>query len=108
MINHGRIDRTKAEKLLGGQAIGTFLFRIDPFALILEEELSERFKEPIRCFTITTVAEKNKIVDHTVVERLGKFQIYNDDPLLEKHSYHDLEQLLKSMKSTCKIPLRRQ
>jgi hypothetical protein len=107
MVNHGKIDRTRAEKLLKGHAVGTYLFRIDPFAVILQEELSQRFSEPIRCFTITAVAENNKIVDHTVVERLGKFQIYNDDPLLERTSYHDLEQLLKGMKTQCKIPLRR-
>jgi len=108
MAYHGKIDRTKAEKLLNGHAVGTYLFRIDPYATILEEELSLRFAEPIRCFTITAVAEKNKIVDHTVVERLGRFQVYNDDPMLERSSYHDLEQLLKGMKTQCRIPLRRQ
>jgi len=108
MVNHGKINREKAEKLLKGHAVGTYLFRIDPYASILEEELSLRFAEPIRCFTITAVAEKNKIVDHTVVERLGRFQIYNDDPMLERSSYHDLEQLLKGMKTQCRIPLRRQ
>ena len=91
--------------MLKNRAVGTYLFRIDPFALILEEELSLRFSEPVRCFTITVVADANAIHDYTVVEKLGTFQIYDDDPSLEQPCFADVQAVLKTLK--CTIPLKK-
>lgn len=103
---HPSMDREMAEKMLKGFPCGTYFFRRDAFAAILEEELSVRFAEPIRCFTLTAVLDEGKVIDHTVVERLGRYQIYNDDPLLSKHSFNSLTNLLQSLFEVCKIPLR--
>lgn len=104
-VSHGNLSREGAEKLLKNRSVGTYLFRIDPFASILEEELSLRFSESVRCFTISVVAEVNTIHDYTVVEKLGTFQIYDDDPSLEQPCFEDVQAVLKTLK--CTIPLKR-
>jgi len=103
---HPSMDRQLAEKKLLGSPCGTYFFRKDAFAVILEEEFSVRFAEPIRCFTLTVMLDEGKVIDHTVVERLGRYQIYDDDPLLSKPSFNSLANLLQSLFTVCKIPLR--
>lgn len=101
------MDRETAEQRLKGCPCGTYFFRKDSFAAILEEELCLRFAEPIRCFTLTSMLDEGKVIDFTVVEHLGRYQIYNDDPLLTKPSFNSLTNLLQSLFAICKIPLRR-
>ncbi len=100
------MNREMAEKWLEGRPCGTYLFRKDPFANILEEELIMRFIEPIRCFTLTAILDEGKVIDYTVVERLGRYQVYNDDPQLTKPCFSSLIDLLGSLFEVCKIPLR--
>jgi hypothetical protein len=106
-VFHEEVTREKAEKMLQGRNVGTFFFRKDPFGQILEDELSDKFNEPIRCFTLTALGEHDKVIDFTIVERLGKFQIYNDDPMLEKPYFDSLDELLRTLKHICKFPLRK-
>ncbi|MBS3905246.1 MAG: hypothetical protein KGZ39_07970 [Simkania sp.] len=101
------VDRETVESLLAEHSQGTFLFRADSFAQILGEELSKRFEEPIDCFTLTFVGEKGKIIDYTVVDRSGKFQLYNDDPLLDNPCFESIHDLLKHLDEFCKTPLKR-
>ncbi len=101
------IDRQNAEKLLAHSPLGTFLFRDEPYARILEEELSLRFDEPIRCITLTVVGEDRKVFDYTIVDRLGKFQIYNDDTHLEKPAFSSIDDLLANMGTLCRTPLKK-
>jgi hypothetical protein len=101
------MNRATAEQMLKGQPCGTYLFRKDPFAEILEEELSLRFAEPILCFTLTSMLDEERVIDFTVVERLGRYQVYNDDPLLSKPSFSSLINLLQSLFTVCKIPFRK-
>ena len=44
-------NRMQAESLLEGKPVGTYLFRKDPYAAILEKQLEEQMNKKIQCFT---------------------------------------------------------
>lgn len=100
-----QVDRLGAEKLLERQLVGTFLFRKDEYAAILEEQLKQRFPFPVRCWTLTFLDEEFKVSDRTIVKKDRNWLFYNDDPTLSGHSYETAMELLESLKSKLRTPL---
>ncbi len=98
-------DRMQAETLLKDRPSGTYLFRRDPFAEILEEQLEMQLSKKIKCFTLTYSHEIDKFCDLTLVHAEGTWQIYDDDPLLEQKKFFELQDLVGSLKNVLKYPL---
>lgn len=99
-----QVDRVGAEKLLKGQIEGTFLFRKDPYVLVLEKQLKENFDPSIKCMTLTYLEESGKVIDKTIICTNGRWLIYDDDPNLEGPSYANPLQLIDAMQDTLKMP----
>ena len=95
------VDRVGAEKLLGGRTEGTYIFRKDEYAQLLEREL----KESIKVLTLTVVEADDKICDYTVVCKDKRWLFYNDDPSLSGPSYPSIYDLLESRGELCQRPL---
>lgn len=83
------VDRFEAEELLLEEPAGTYLFRRDPFAEILEEQLQQQLKEPLKCFTLTFSQPHKKISDITLIHYDGGWQYYDDDPSLGNRSFQN-------------------
>jgi hypothetical protein len=98
-------DRTQAESLLLDRPVGTYLFRKDPYAEVLEEQLERQLRKKINCFTLTYSQENRKISDCTLVHFEGIWEIYNDDPSLKQKKFPDLKDLVSSMKDVLRYPL---
>lgn len=98
-------DRMQAESLLIEKPVGTYLFRKDSFADILEEQLEHEHGCKVKCFTLTYSKGNRQICDCTLVHVGGAWQIYNDDPSLEQKKFADLEDLIASLRSDLKYPL---
>ncbi len=103
-------DRSKAEELLGiGKKNllpqGTYLFRKDSFAEILEQQLSSQREGEITCLTVTVLGSDKKVSDYTLVRTGGSWQIYNDDPQLQQQGFPNLTALLKAKKNLFIHPL---
>ncbi|MGE5196622.1 MAG: SH2 domain-containing protein [Anaerolineae bacterium] len=99
------INRESAEMLLKNQENGTFIFRKDEFAIILQNSLSKSLKHPIKCLTLTFLDEHGKVVDKTIVKFNGHWVFYDDDPNLEGPFHASIYALLNSMKDQLRIPL---
>ncbi len=100
-----QIDRIESELLLQKHPIGTFLFRKDDFAVILEQQLRLNSPSSIKCITLTFLGPKKKVSDFTLVRKDGNWVIYDDDPSLSSPSYPTIYALLESLKHLLKIPL---
>lgn len=100
------IDRAGAERLLKKEAPGTFFFRKDEYATVLEEQLSSRFRMPIRCWTLTYIDAHLKVSDRTIVHKNKRWLLYHDDPSLEGSSFTAVEELLHSLKDELRSPLK--
>ena len=98
-------SRIEAEKLLEHKAIGTYFFRKDEYAALLEEQLSSRWREPIKCLTLTYLEPHDKVRDLTLVGKEGHWYLYDDDPTLEDTAYSDIPTLLKRLRSDLSEPL---
>lgn len=98
------IDRVQAENLLFQRPYGSFLFRKDFYAEILEEMLEKIHGPEIRCFTLTFVEPVKKITDLTVVFKGDCCLFYNDDPSLLGATHPNLRNLLLPL-FTCKYPV---
>lgn len=98
-------DRMQAESLLAGKPVGTYLFRKDPYAAILEEQLKGALSKEVHCFTLTYSQEDSQISDCTIVHVDGGWQIYNDDPSLQMPPFSDLKELVASFKGELRYPL---
>ena len=98
-------SRIEAEKLLEHKAVGTYLFRKDEYATLLEEQLSSRWREPIKCLTLTYLMPKGKVRDLTLVGKDKHWYIYDDDPSLEDTAYSDIAALMKSLREHLTEPL---
>lgn len=101
-------DRSEAELLLMGKPAGTYLFRQDPFAKILEEQLSEQLQHKIKCFTVTYIERPNKFCDITLVHVDGTWLVYNDDPQLHGKKFADLKDFLHHNKTRLRFPFFRE
>ncbi|HAZ16025.1 MAG: hypothetical protein A2Y28_03050 [Chlamydiae bacterium GWC2_50_10] len=99
------VDRIGAEALLEHAAVGTFFFRKDSFAALLEEQLSSRWRIPIKCITLTFLEPCQKVTDLTLVSKEGKWSIYDDDPNLEEPPYPTISSLVESLKEGLTEPL---
>ncbi len=101
-------DRMQAERLLASKPVGAYIFRQDPYAEILREQLEKKHRKTIQCFTLTFSQENRKISDCTVVHVDGFWQVYDDDPSLRNTRFSELSELVASFKDLLKYPLYRQ
>lgn len=99
------LKRDECERLLLKQPQGTFLFRKDEFATVLEKRLKIEHKEPITCITLSYVAYFNKTSDLTLIKKKNGWLIYNDDPSLSGPIYPSASSLLESLRGVLKSPL---
>jgi hypothetical protein len=99
------VDRMGAEALLMDKPVGTYLFRRDHFSEILEQQLREQLKKPIKCFTLTFSQPNKKFCDITLVHLEGEWQYYDDDPSLKNRAFQELRDLLALWKDQLKYPL---
>ena len=98
-------SRIEAECLLEHKAVGTYLFRKDEYATLLEEQLSSRWRKPIKCLTLTYLQPHDKVRDLTLVNKNSHWYIYDDDPSLEETAYSDISALLKDLRHELTEPL---
>lgn len=96
------VDRLAAEALLLRQPIGTYLFRKDEYASLLEDLLE---KGDASFWTVSVVLAHHKCSDYTLVHRKGKWQIYNDDLSFQKRNFSSLSQLIANQKKLFRYPL---
>jgi len=96
------VDRLAAETLLLTQPIGTYLFRKDEYASLLEDLLDQ---DDVSFCTLSVVLAHHKCSDYTLVHRKGKWQIYNDDLSFQKRSFSSLGQLIANQKQLFRYPL---
>ncbi len=90
-----QVDRMEAEDLLLHKPSGTFLFRKDSFATLLEQTLRRQTHQPIACFTLTYIEPYARISDRTIVQKDNRFILYDDSPKLLGPSYATVEELLE-------------
>lgn len=99
------VERQDAELMLLNSTIGTFLFRKDCFAGVMEEIFSTAKKSSIRCYTLTYLDQTGQVRDRTIVAWKDHWLFYDDDPTLSGQSFSSLEELLSSMGTALKRPL---
>ncbi len=99
------IDRVKAESLLSGQEIGTYIFRQDEYAKVLEKELSTNLKVKVKCVTLTYLDERSTIKDKTLVKYKNQWLFYDNDPSLSGEGYGDVSYLLDASQEIFRKPL---
>lgn len=99
------VDRMGAEAILKDMPVGTFIFRCDTFSEVLEQQLHEQLKVPLKCFIATFLQPNQQVGDLTVVHYDGKWLFYDDDPSLKEPAYEDLNALLATKKEKLKFPL---
>lgn len=98
-------DHVECERILLEKPPGTFLFRQDEFAAILEGQLSEAHKRQVRCITLTYINSKRRVVDHTLVRKKEGWIVYDNDPCLRGAIYPTVKSLLDSFRSVLRAPL---
>lgn len=98
-------NREEAEYLLQNHSPGTYLFRKDEFAQILEDTLNQEAVEPVVCITLTYRDWEDKICDKTLVYQDARWQFYNDDPDLCGARYDNVKDLINTMRDQLKGPL---
>lgn len=99
------IERKDAELMLLNTMPGTYLFRKDRFAGVMEEILSAAKKSRIFCLTLTYLDPEGQVRDKTIVTWKDHWLFYDDDPTLSGSYFNSLEDLLFSMGSILKRPL---
>lgn len=90
---HG-VDRLGAESILLNNPEGSFIFRKDEFAGILETQLSEQLHTRVSAFTLSCLEKNHHFAEFTIVCKDHHFQIYDDNPELQGSSYSSIEALL--------------
>ncbi len=100
-----QVDRIGAERLLEKQVSGTYLFRKDEYAAILEDQLMVQHKMPIKCLTLSYIDKKSRVVDLTVVKKEDRWLYYDDDPSLTGPLFPDVVALLDSRGSDLNLAL---
>jgi hypothetical protein len=99
------LTKEECEYKLRDHEVGTFLFRKDPFATILEELLSEEHKESIKCITLSYVSSQNNVCDITCVQKKSQWLLYDDDPKLKGPLYPSIYALLHGLQHRLRMPL---
>ena len=100
-----QVDRFNAEYLLSKREVGTYLFRKDEFAQILEDILNENRTTPITCITLTFRDWDKKIGEKTLVYKENQWLFFNDDTTLSGKTYPSVRDLLASLGNIIKKPL---
>ena len=100
-----QVSREEAENLLTGKEEGTFFFRKDSYAAMLEESLGEALHVPIKCITLTILGHKEQVMEHTLINKAGLWLVYDDDLTLSGVSYPSIYALLESLEDLLKKPL---
>lgn len=95
------VDRFGAEQLLNEHIVGTYILRKDAYAGLLESYL------PIECYTLTFSCPRNKVVDLTIVNKEGRWTIFNGDLTFSGPSFPTLFKLLESLGQHLCTPLYR-
>lgn len=98
-------DRYQAETILWDKPTGTYLFRKDPYAELLEKQLQRQLNKEVKCFTLTYSQPGRQFSDLTLVHLESAWLIYNDDPALEQQRFNEIVDLLMPMKGVLKYPL---
>ncbi len=99
------VRREDAELMLLNTAPGTYLFRKDRFASVMEETISAAKKIRVRCLTLSYLDLKGQVRDKTIVTWKDHWLFYDDDPTLSGRYFESLEHLLSSMGEVLKRPL---
>jgi hypothetical protein len=99
------VDRFEAETLLWDKPPGTYFFRKDPYALVLEDQLKHQHEQEVKCVTLSYSQPDKKFSDLTLVHFQGAWLIYDDDPSLRGVKFSELSSLLEQMKGFLKYPL---
>jgi len=99
------VEREDAELMLLNTTPGTYLFRKDHFASVMEEIISAAKKSRVRCFTVSYLDPVGQVRDRTIVTWKDHWLFYDDDPTLSGHYFESLEHLLSSMGTVLKRPL---
>jgi len=100
------VDRVGAEDLLKGHAPGTYIFRKDDFADVLETSLHSRFGKSPHCVTLTYVDKTGIVRDKTLVFKNSHVQVYNDDPQLLEPRFETVEEAMFSIDPMIASPLK--
>ncbi len=100
------LDREGAEQALNGQPIGTYLFRRDIFATLLEDTLKSRFGKSPYCITLTYLDEAGIVRDKTLVYKDKHFLVYNDDPQLLETRYTSVMDAIHSIDPCIALPMK--
>lgn len=99
------IERQDAELILLNTMPGTYLFRKDRFAGVMEEILSAAKRTRIKCITLTYLDPQGQVRDKTIVAWKDHWLFYDDDPTLSGSYFQSLEDLLFSLGNVLKRPL---
>jgi hypothetical protein len=99
------VQREDAELMLLNTSPGTYLFRKDHFASVMEEVISRSKKSQVRCFTLSYLDPEAQVRDRTIVTWKDHWLFYDDDPTLSGRHFESLEDLLSSMGTVLKRPL---
>jgi hypothetical protein len=99
------IERQDAELILLNTMPGTYLFRKDRFAGVMEEILSAAKQTRIKCMTLTYLDPQGQVRDKTIVVWKDHWLFYDDDPTLSGSYFQSLEDLLFSLGNVLKRPL---
>ncbi len=99
------VERQEAELMLLNTSPGTYLFRKDRFAGVMEEIISSAKKSRIRCFTLSYLDPTKQVREKTIVSWKNHWLFYDDDPTLSGNYFENLEHLLSSMGTALQRPL---
>lgn len=100
------LDREGAEVALENHRKGTYLFRKDPFAEVLEAALQSRFGKSPYCITLTYLDEMSIVRDKTLVFKDKRILVYDDDPQLLEPRYATIEEAMHHIDPLISIPLK--
>lgn len=100
-----QLDRLQTEAFLQEKDRGSFLFRKDEYAAILEEGLTKAHDRTIKCITLSYLDKEGKVCDLTLVKNSLGWLVYNDDPNLTEPIYPDIEAFLDNMKGILSAPM---
>ncbi len=90
------LDRLGAEKLLSNKPVGSYFFREDPFAKILEAQLGKQFEQEVRCVTLTILSDEKKVSDFTIVHMNHCWTLYEDCLFCNGRVFDRIEDLLQT------------
>ncbi|MBM3207080.1 MAG: hypothetical protein FJZ57_00510 [Chlamydiae bacterium] len=100
-----QISRLESEDILCKYPPGTYLFRKDEYAALLENQLSLAHKIDIKCVTLSYANLVSTVCEIVLVKVPNGWLVYNDDPRLLEPTYPDIETFLDNMKGVLKKPL---